>query len=285
MSKKLDDFTVLPSDSKSAYKAFVEFSEHRSSLNARDMKRLGWVDDAGDVNFHSAFKEYLSAQQSGATLYRKAADANDIAPLVWVSRIKQIAHLYTGLNELPPYEEVTKAELKAFAKMSADVESLQELPDVLAQKGILLIHERSLPGTKVDGACFKLPSGNPVIALSLRYSRLDNYWFTLLHELSHVHLHYNELDNVIVDDFDEVDEELIEKQANKLTLESFIPRSSWRNCEPKFSRAPEDVVKFADAMGVHPAIVAGRLRKELGRYDLFAEIVNEIDVRGILLDD
>ena len=32
-------------------------------------------------------------------------------------------------------------------------------------------------------------TGCPVIGLTLRYDRLDNFWFVLLHELGHVFLH------------------------------------------------------------------------------------------------
>ena len=32
-------------------------------------------------------------------------------------------------------------------------------------------------------------NGAPVAALTLRYDRLDNFWFTLLHELAHIALH------------------------------------------------------------------------------------------------
>ncbi len=285
MSNKIDDFTVLPSDSNSVYKTYIEFVNRKKSLNSKEMESRGWVNQSNAANLASVFKEFLTAQNKASTLYRKTAGSDCVAPLAWVSRVKQMASLYAGLSSPPDFEGLSKADLKRIAKMSARLGSIKDVQSALYEQGVIVIYEQSLAGMKVDGACFKLPSGIPVVALSLRYSRVDSFWFTLLHELAHVFLHYDQLDDVIVDDFDEADSSLIEKQANKLALESFVPRSAWRNCEPKFSREPGDVITFAKKMGIHPAIVAGRLHHELGRYDLFSDIVNETDVRGILFHD
>lgn len=62
--------------------------------------------------------------------------------------------------------------------------------EFLGKKGIHLIVLRHLPRTHLDGAAMMLSSGKPVVALTLRYDRLDNFWFTLFHELGHVKLHF-----------------------------------------------------------------------------------------------
>ena len=56
--------------------------------------------------------------------------------------------------------------------------------ELLASKGVTLIIERHLPGTYLDGAAMLAENGNPVIGLTLRHDRLDNFWFVLFHELS-----------------------------------------------------------------------------------------------------
>ena len=285
MTHKIDDFTVLPSDSNNVYQTYLEFVKRKKSLNIKEMERRGWVDQSNTANVASVFKEFLTAQNKGTTLYRKTADSDNVAPLAWVSRVKQIANLYVGLNDNPDFEGLDKADLKQIAKMSASLDAISDVQSILYEKGVIVIYEQALPGMKADGACFKLSTGHPVVALSLRYSRVDNFWFTLLHELAHVSLHYDQLDDVIIDDLDEADASLIEQQANQLALNSFIPRSAWRNCEPKFSRDSKDVITFAKRMEIHPAVVAGRLRHELGRYDLFTDIINETNVRGILFHD
>ncbi len=87
-----------------------------------------------------------------------------------------------------------------------------------------------LSKTYLDGAAFYLNS-NPVIALTLRYDRIDSFWFTLMHELAHIVLGHQGayLDNL--DALEENDEERAanEKAAdwliNSQTLNEFIMSS------------------------------------------------------------
>ncbi len=60
---------------------------------------------------------------------------------------------------------------------------------LLAEKGIVLIVERHLSGSYLDGAAMLADGDTPVVGLTLRYDRLDNFWFVLMHELGHVFLH------------------------------------------------------------------------------------------------
>ena len=74
--------------------------------------------------------------------------------------------------------------------------------DFLAQHGIGFEYLPHLPRTHLDGAAIKLDDGRPVIGMTLRYDRIDNFWYTLLHELSHVGLHLDGCgdENAFVDD-------------------------------------------------------------------------------------
>ena len=44
----------------------------------------------------------------------------------------------------------------------------------------------TLSSAKIDGVCFSLDDASPVIGVSLRYDRIDNFWFVLRHEIEHV---------------------------------------------------------------------------------------------------
>lgn len=136
-----------------------------------------------------------------------------------------------------------------------------------------------MAGLKLDGAVFMLSSGQAVVALSLRYKRLDYFWFTLMHELAHLCLHLDKLSSPIIEDLDSEAKSLIELEADKLALDSFVPRNIWRNCPPKYNFSEESVIDFANNMGIHPTIIAGRLRKELNRYDLLSKMINNINVK------
>src|SRR6202041_1370154 len=44
----------------------------------------------------------------------------------------------------------------------------------------------ALATSKIDGVCVWLNEKAPVIGMSLRFDRIDNFWFVLRHELEHV---------------------------------------------------------------------------------------------------
>jgi HTH-type transcriptional regulator/antitoxin HigA len=166
--------------------------------------------------------------------------------------------------------------------MSVAPDSVRDLPAILKGYGIILVFQKGPSGIKSDGVVTKLENGLPVIGMTLRYPRLDNFWFTLMHELSHVLLHYEEIGTPIIEDLQLEDQEMLEKQANKLTQNLLIPRKDWYRCPPRFERTNDSIIKFANKLGIHPSIVAGRLQREIDRYDLFRDIVDKNDVREII---
>ena len=62
----------------------------------------------------------------------------------------------------------------------------------LAKHGIILIVAPHLANTYLDGAAMLMKDGTPVVRMTVRYDRLDNFWFCLLHELTHVARHLSE---------------------------------------------------------------------------------------------
>ncbi|WP_053811833.1 ImmA/IrrE family metallo-endopeptidase [Vibrio parahaemolyticus] len=220
----------------------------------------------------------ISAQRQGV-LYRKRDDASDVLVTYWLSRVKSIAYLYGSVNDIPQFETITKEEIKELIYLSQDTNNLSALESILAKKGIIFVLEQALPKLKTDGSVFINENGHAVIALSLRYNRLDNFWFTLVHESAHLFLHREQLTTPIIEDFDVLATSLIEKQADKLAKELMIPRHLWRNCPCNYEHGDKVLKAFAAEVGVHPTIVAGRLRRDLNKYNLYSGIINEFDVR------
>ncbi len=226
------------------------------------------------------FKDYLKSKKT-TTLYRKREDTSSFLVDYWLSTVKKTALLYGTYNQIPPFESISKEFISEIISLSTDVNNLLRIGDILEKKGIILIIEKSLPSLKTDGAVFINENGHAVVSLSLRYNRLDNFWFTLVHELTHLFLHAEQLIDPIIEDLDE-EVDLNEKQANKLAGELLIPRYLWRNCPIKYNPGNESILRdFAATVGVHPAIVAGRLRRESKNYSIFSNIINEIDTREI----
>lgn len=270
----VDDFFVTSEATDSVEELLNSYSEYEERLQELPSKYIK-NDDVAKLNL---FKEIHSNRKHHA-LYRKHDDASETLILYWLSRVKKLASMYASINDVAVFEVISKEELKEVAKFSSDLSKLQELTSYLEARGIILITEPSIPSMKLDGSVFILPSGHAVVALSLRYKRVDYFWFTLMHELSHLCLHGDSLQSAIIEDFDSESSSLIELEADKLALNSFIPRNIWRNCPPKYDPSEDAVISFSHDNGIHPAIVAGRLRKELNRYDILSNLINKTDMR------
>ena len=155
--------------------------------------------------------------------------------------------------------------------------------DLLEKKGIVLIAEPQIPGLTVDGAAF-LYEGIPVIGMTIRKDTLDNFWFTLLHEIGHVILHYRT--GLSIGFFDQLDAPSTDEQETEADLFSsnlLIPEERWKRSTARIAKSPEVIEKFASELGIHPAVVFGRIRKERRDYRIFSDRIGLGDVRKQLI--
>jgi HTH-type transcriptional regulator/antitoxin HigA len=121
----------------------------------------------------------------------------------------------------------------------------------------------------------------PIIGLTLRYDRLDNFWHSLIHELAHVGRHLD-VDKSFYDDFDsEYKQDTLEEEADKLAGEALIPTKEWEQSPAKLVPSPQAVQRLADRLGIHPAVVAGRIRHERKNFRLLNQLVGHGKVRRL----
>ena len=66
-----------------------------------------------------------------------------------------------------------------------DPEDFSRIPHILHKCGVRFVLIEALPGSKIDGVCIWL-DGEPVIGMTARLDRLDNFCFVLRHEIEHV---------------------------------------------------------------------------------------------------
>jgi HTH-type transcriptional regulator / antitoxin HigA len=157
----------------------------------------------------------------------------------------------------------------------------------LEERGIVVDVLPHLARTRLDGAAMLRDDGTPVIGLTIRHDRVDNFWFTLFHELVHVVRHltadgseYNASD-VFLDDLD-VSTELtqMESEADAAAREYLIPERSWNASAVKYAIAPSTVSQLAREVGVADAVVAGRVRFERKNFRLLSGLVGNGNVRS-----
>ncbi|MEP6834280.1 MAG: hypothetical protein ABJB74_12870 [Gemmatimonas sp.] len=157
----------------------------------------------------------------------------------------------------------------------------------LSDRGIAVVIAPHLQRTRLDGAAMLRTDGAPVIALTIRHDRVDNFWFTLFHELMHVLLHLWNRDTrqsaqrLFLDDLDvAADSTSVENEADDAARQALVPLDSWNRSAVRFAIAPATVTQLANELGVSSAIVAGRVRFERRNYRLLSGMVGAGQVRS-----
>jgi HTH-type transcriptional regulator/antitoxin HigA len=231
------------------------------------MSSIGWQGEA-------AFKRTLSGEASSPT--------TKYALYAWLARVVQRAR--EKKPTLIQYQEdmLSSSFLREVAQLSWSEQGPKLAIEFLEKHGIAVVIEPHLKGTMLDGAALKDIEGTPIIGLTLRHDRLDNFWFTLLHELAHLWKHVGK-DEIFLDDLDASSEDRREVEANRIAREAFIPRISWKRSEAYLSPSRENIDTLSRELKIHPAIIAGRIRRETGNYQLFSDLIGNGEVRKLFL--
>jgi HTH-type transcriptional regulator/antitoxin HigA len=223
----------------------------------------------------------LQSTEVAGVLYRKNPEAHDTKIQAWLSSSVTKAKRLS-LTMRTEYKGISQEDIVSIAKLSVNPEKVIDLPSTLAERyGIVLIIHPGYTSMKMDGCVLKLPDSRPMIGLTLRYKRYDNFWFTLAHELSHLCLHGDQLDTPIVDDFDEDVTEEIETEANLFARECFVPRREWRVLYEN-RHSDSTLEKMCAGLEVHPEVVAGMIRFAAKDYKLYPSRHRAADVKKLL---
>ncbi len=262
----------------------------------KEMARRKWIPDLPDLREKA--EELISGligraggqQATPAFLFRKNdhrrlnAKTDDYALAAWLLHLRALANSHPIDAAYNP-GTVMPSFLKQVAQLSAAEDGPRQAGEFLTNHGIAVEIVPHLPRTYLDGAALRLDNGRPVIGLTLRYDRIDNFWFCLMHELAHIGLHLDDgEDGAFVDDLtlrgvQGVGEDSKEAQADKWAEEALIPKSVWDASGILAGPTAISVLNLAYEASVHPAIVAGRIRHETGNYRLLSQFVGNGQVR------
>ena len=264
-------------------------------LPVAEMIKRGWLDaeDIRDIpQVEKALVKFFGVESvDEIEILPHAAKKTNVSAavtppqLAWLYRVKQIAAEMIVGRYSPAS---VRHAITGISALVASAEEARKVPRILTEHGIRFVIVESLTSAKIDGVCFWLNDLSPVIGLSLRHDRIDNFYFVLRHELEHVtRRHGREIaavDAELEGDRAGVgaglpDEERIANMAAadfcvpSTKMDSFIARKS-----PLF--AERDIMGFARTLNIHPGLVAGQLQHRIGRYDRFRDHL--VKIRSIV---
>lgn len=253
-----------------------------SKFPIREMTKRGWLNNAttNKSTIEDVVKNFISGAglQFGAASFRRtlAGDANSpttqYALYAWLARVIQKTR--DNKSSLGPFEKnvLSASFLRELAQLSWSDHGPLLAVEYLGKHGISVVIEPHLKGTLLDGAALKDIDGTPIIGLTLRHDRLDNFWFTLLHEVAHLWKHVGH-EEAFLDDLDSSSEDRREVEANRLAREAFIPRMIWKRSDAFIAPSKESIDRLSRELKIHPSIIAGRLRRETANYRVFTDLI------------
>jgi HTH-type transcriptional regulator/antitoxin HigA len=263
-----------------------------SKFPVREMLRRGWIAAATNLDvLEQNFCEFFrisnpSEVPSFAHSARKtdALAAPTMLQLAWLFRVRAMADRQLLAPYAPEVLERAVTHLKA---LRTAPEEARRVPRILADAGVRFVVAEQMPGSKIDGACFWLDDSKPVIGMSLRHDRIDNFWFVLRHEIEHVLREDGKgtSEPIVDSDVGVASEELpeIEARANSAAAHFCVEASQLDDfvlrVNPFFSE--QKIAAFAARIGVHPGIVVGQLHRKLGRFDFLRR--HQVKVRAHIL--
>ena len=254
----------------------------------REMVKRGWIrPELGAQELTGELEAFFESDllKEGirfpvATKRTVTLDYLNPAEMAWCFRARHLAKTLIA-DEFRP-SRMDKAQ-SALRKLAAHPKEACRVPKLLADFGIRFLVIEPLPGAHIDGAAFWL-DGSPVIAVSIRFDRVDGFWFTLMHEFAHIkNGDALSVDAGLVDGTKGIAVTLVEDEAERAAnfqaADSLVPsaelESFIRRVGPLYPKAR--VIQFSNRLRIHPGIIVGQLqhRKELG-YMALREVLVKI---------
>ena len=258
-----------------------------NSCPANEMRRRDWLpawETLDELREH--LRRFFGPGPKHVETHRRGSgpdNPNETALTCWATRLEIEAERI----DVPRFSaRRLKERLPELVRLSPGRDGPVKAVEWLENNGVRCLFIRHLPKTYLDGAAALLDDGSPCIGLTLRHDRLDNFWFTLLHEIGHVLLHRGQLLSRPIPD-EEIENKPYEKQeeqADRFARNSWMAPKTWREFRRKNPTFPSSsaVRTFAGRLHVTPALVAGRVRHDLKQYHPYGQFLGANTVRPLI---
>lgn len=244
----------------------------------REMQKREWIKTTDDLaQLETELKRFFgvdSLEERVAFPLAARGSVNFVglnpSETAWCIRAKQLAQALTVAPFNRQRLDIAESELR---ELAAYPKEARHLPRLLGEYGVRFVIVEPLQGARIDGAAFWLDESSPVIALSVRHDRIDSFWFTVMHEWSHIkNGDALSVDTDLIDPTVGLTVVLVqneaERRANAEASASLVPTQEMDSfisrVGPLYSK--ERIIQFAHKVKIHPGIIVGQLqyRNEIG---------------------
>ncbi|MEW6564649.1 MAG: ImmA/IrrE family metallo-endopeptidase [Spirochaetota bacterium] len=267
------DFSRFPIKAMEKNGAFSGFPMGKAKISEKTEEAIRWlIEQIGDF---SAIPQIALRKNDEMRLNAKL---DKYALFGWCLQVLHEASKQSPLGRFTN-EVLTDRFIQTLVSLSVIEDGPCLAREYLSKAGISLLAVPHLPQTYLDGAVFLTEDKQPIIALTLRYDRIDNFWFVLLHELGHLKLgHLSGERSWIADDLKLASSDsLQEKEADDFAASALLPSDF--DLDTKLNISSNEVISYARAHGIHPAIVAGRIQYKRKNFRILANLVGRGEVR------
>ncbi|MBN7806460.1 ImmA/IrrE family metallo-endopeptidase [Agrobacterium rosae] len=257
----------------------------------RHARQHGWLEtsDTSDENATATLIRYVGDhvnRYGTPSLLRTGLNVvdhtHDWSLLSWKAQVSRRAEAIIA-EVKPKYRPIDVSWLIELVRLSQFDDGPTLAVRLLLEHGIVFIAEPQISGMSVDGAAF-LIDDVPVIGMTLLRDTVDNFWFTLLHEVAHIILHYRTgLSSGFFDDLESPHVDEFEEEANQFASNLLIPDEVWSRSPARIAKTSDPVEKLATRIKISPAIIFGRIRMERNDYSIFSNKIGRGTVRKQLL--
>lgn len=196
-------------------------AEFRKLMPVSEMKKKGWFEnDVSTVCGINAERkrifgdEKIIPQTDSMKFCARQTKFDYDYTLTYCNVWYQFAKIYAEKESLPAFN---KAGLETIAEnlcaYTLQKDGINKIISDLHSCGVGFFVLSHLQKTYLDGAAFTI-GNNPFIVYTARYDRVDNFWFVLAHEISHILLHFEHLSKGCLDDMDSNASSELEIQAD-----------------------------------------------------------------------
>ncbi len=251
---------------------------------AREMIKRGWIKNLDVGLLEKQLERFFRADNDNGVVpvrhvAKKTNAGESPTPIqeAWLYRVMQIAEAM----DCKPYSGRKLSDrVKLLKHLMLSANGVARVPSMLAECGLRFVIVEGLPNAKIDGVCLWLDDARPVVGMTLRHDRIDNFWFVLWHELCHV-LNNHGKHEAIIDvelEGEKATDSVQEREANRYAADHCVAEHEMISfCAGRNGFFSErEVLLFADKLKVHPGVVVGQIHNRTKRFNLLRKYLVKV---------